>query len=135
MKSGMRVSTLDFSIVESSCCSLSLPAEIIIMIAPVKNHGIPQHIIPQTLQASKEFFRLPQETKSAIDIHKSSNFKGYTALLGENTNPENRGDLHEGFDIGWEALDGSSRTDDGAMTGENVWPEGLPGFRETVLEY
>ncbi|KAJ3474365.1 hypothetical protein NLI96_g12498 [Meripilus lineatus] len=105
------------------------------MIAPVKNHGIPQHIIPQTLQASKEFFRLPQETKSAIDIHKSSNFKGYTALLGENTNPENRGDLHEGFDIGWEALDGSSRTDDGAMTGENVWPEGLPGFRETVLEY
>src|SRR6266567_68679 len=39
---------------------------------------------------------------SQLDIHKSKNFKGYTALLGENTNPENRGDLHEGFDLGWE---------------------------------
>lgn len=70
-----------------------------------------------------------------IDIHKSSNFKGYTALLGENTNPENRGDLHEGFDIGWEERSGASREDDGAMTGENVWPKDLPGFRESVLDY
>ena len=37
-----------------------------------------------------------------MDIHKTANFKGYTALLGENTDPEGRGDLHEGFDLGWE---------------------------------
>ena len=54
------------------------------------------------IEAAKKFFSLPLETKSAMDIHKTPNFKGYTALLGENTNPENRGDLHEGFDIGWE---------------------------------
>ena len=29
----------------------------------------------------------------------------------------------------------TSREDDGAMTGGNVWPESLPGFREAVLEY
>ncbi|RDX46574.1 Clavaminate synthase-like protein [Lentinus brumalis] len=101
----------------------------------VKNHGIPEETISSTVEAAKRFFALPSSTKMAMDIHKTPNFKGYTALLGENTNPENRGDLHEGFDIGWEEPAGSSRTDDGAMTGENVWPDGLPGFREAVLEY
>jgi isopenicillin N synthase-like dioxygenase len=77
---------------------------------------------------------------SQLDIHKSKNFKGYTALLGENTNPENRGDLHEGFDLGWEDPgSGAVRSleDDGSMAGENVWPDDalLPGFRRAVLEY
>ena len=74
-----------------------------------------------------------------IDIHKSPAFKGYTALLGENTDPENRGDLHEGFDIGWEPEEGSSaptvERNDGAMAGENVWPDDVPGFKSTVLAY
>lgn len=98
---------------------------------------MPETTISKALSSGKQFFALPQATKDAIDIHKSDNFKGYTALLGENTNPENRGDLHEGFDIGWEAPNGTSRTDDGAMTGENVWPapDALPHFREDVLEY
>jgi len=77
---------------------------------------------------------------SQLDIHKSKNFKGYTALLGENTNPENRGDLHEGFDLGWEDPGSGtvrSSKDDGSMAGENVWPDEapLPGFRRAVLEY
>ena len=50
-----------------------------------------------------------------------------------------KGDLHEGFDIGWEpsastGLEALVR-DDGAMAGENVWPRGLPDFRERVLDY
>jgi isopenicillin N synthase-like dioxygenase len=79
-----------------------------------------------------------------LDIHKSSNFKGYTPLLGENTNPDNQGDLHEGFDIGWESdvsntsLTASiTRSANDAMVGENVWPDNtiLPGFRAAVLAY
>ena len=103
----------------------------------VKNHGIPDATITDTLAAGKRFFTLPQASKAAIDIHKSTNFKGYTGLLGENTNPENRGDLHEGFDLGWEDASGSRRAGDGAMAGENVWPDSteLPGFREPVMEY
>jgi isopenicillin N synthase-like dioxygenase len=105
--------------------------------APVSNHGIPQQIVSKALEAGKQFFALPQAAKDAIDISKSPNYKGYTPLLGENSNPENRGDLHEGFDIGWEDASGNSRTDDGAMTGGNVWPDrtSLPGFREAVLDY
>jgi len=71
-----------------------------------------------------------------IDIHKSDNFKGYTALLAENTDPQNRGDLHEGFDIGWEDESlGAESGATGPMQGGNVWPEYLPGFKEPVLEY
>lgn len=103
---------------------------------PVSNHGVQPETIENALAAGKRFFNLPQDAKEAIDIHKSANFKGYTGLLGENTNPENRGDLHEGFDLGWEDFSGTSRTDDGAMTGGNVWPSAdLPGFRQAVLEY
>jgi len=73
-----------------------------------------------------------------LDIHKSTNFKGYTALLGENTDPTGRGDLHEGFDIGWEDASGSTNQnpsrDDGEMSGTNVWPD-LPGFKEPILSY
>ncbi|KAI0345609.1 2OG-Fe-II oxygenase [Trametopsis cervina] len=103
----------------------------------VRSHGVAEQTISSALSAGKNFFALPQATKQALDIHKSANFKGYTALLGENTNPENRGDLHEGFDIGWEAPNGAARSDDGAMTGDNVWPDAdiLPGFREDVLQY
>lgn len=80
-----------------------------------------------------------------LDIHKSPNFKGYTALLGENTDPANRGDLHEGFDLGWETLtnfetisrDTTDSQSEGAMKGGNVWPDEdeVPGFRKAALEY
>jgi len=74
-----------------------------------------------------------------LDIHKTPNFKGYTALLGENTDVNGLGDLHEGFDMGWEPkpgdTNGAVKREDGVMTGENVWPENLPGFRETALDY
>jgi isopenicillin N synthase-like dioxygenase len=68
-----------------------------------------------------------------LDIHNTSNFKGYTALLAENTDPENRGDLHEGFDIGWPGSLGA----ESAMSGGNVWPDSqrLPMFKQQVLDY
>ncbi|KAG8214679.1 hypothetical protein J3R82DRAFT_9757 [Butyriboletus roseoflavus] len=79
---------------------------------------------------------VPRSTSPQLDIHATPNFKGYTALLGENTNPNNRGDLHEGFDIGWESIDHATQLcQGGPMTGENVWPENLPGFREDILAY
>ncbi|GJE97659.1 2OG-Fe(II) oxygenase [Phanerochaete sordida] len=103
----------------------------------IKNHGVAEETIASALAAAKRFFALPLASKEAIDMSKSTNFKGYTPLLGENSNPENRGDLHEGFDIGWEDSSGSARADDGAMSGANLWPDEqeLPGFREAVMQY
>ncbi|KAN0105577.1 hypothetical protein V8E52_010871 [Russula decolorans] len=106
----------------------------------ITGHGIPHLVISGAFTEAKKFFALAESAKLELDIHKSKNFKGYTALLGENTNPENRGDLHEGFDLGWEdPSSGTARSseDDGSMAGENVWPDEvlLPAFRRAVLEY
>lgn len=103
----------------------------------VSNHGISDAVIDTTVNSAKSFFSLPLSIKTKLDIHNSPNYKGYTSLLGENTNPENHGDLHEGFDIGWEELHSSSESgrDDSIMSGQNLWPPGIPGFRESLLSY
>ncbi|KIO16910.1 hypothetical protein M407DRAFT_33441 [Tulasnella calospora MUT 4182] len=112
----------------------------------VSNHGVDPTLIADVVRQAKRFFDLPSAEKMEFDIHKSDNFKGYTPLLGENTDPENRGDLHEAFDIGWEELvrSGESRTlnaepssTSSLVQGGNVWPnaELLPGFREALLKY
>ena len=76
-----------------------------------------------------------------MDLTKS-NFKGYNPVLSSNNDPGNGGDMHEGFEFGWEELDASSgvdekRANDGVMAGANVWPASsdCPGFRESVLGY
>ncbi|KAF9533183.1 hypothetical protein CPB83DRAFT_758302 [Crepidotus variabilis] len=108
----------------------------------IKSHGIPEEIIDNTIAVAREYFSLPEETKIELDIHKSLNYKGYTALLGENTDSKGNGDLHEGFDLGWETPLNGNTSDvgsvprkDGAMAGENVWPKNPAGFKEAVLEY
>ncbi|KAF8882032.1 hypothetical protein CPB84DRAFT_1686870 [Gymnopilus junonius] len=107
----------------------------------IQSHGIADEVISDTVDAAKRYFSLPEATKLELDVHKTSNFKGYTALLGENTDSEGLGDLHEGFDVGWEPPIGlidspeANSREDGAMAGENVWPQCLPGYREAVLKY
>ncbi|OSC98036.1 Clavaminate synthase-like protein [Trametes coccinea BRFM310] len=105
----------------------------------VKNHGIPGETIERALSASKEFFSLPLEKKMELDIRKTSNFKGYNPVLSSNNDPLNRGDLHEGFEFGWEELQARAcdekRANDGVMAGANVWPTDVPGFRESTLGY
>jgi len=108
----------------------------------IGSHGIPQEVIDNAVKAAKTYFSLPEATKAELAVHKSPNFKGYTALLGENTDSTGLGDLHEAFDIGWEPHPSANEDDrsrsarnDGVMTGANFWPDSLPGFREIVLDY
>ncbi|KAA1472217.1 Clavaminate synthase-like protein [Dentipellis sp. KUC8613] len=107
----------------------------------VKNHGVPEDTLSRALDSMKEYFSLPAETKSKLDIKKTPNFKGYTAVLSSNSDPANSGDMHEGFEFGWEELDADKiandprRANDGVMAGANVWPSEAPGFREGMLPY
>ncbi|KAL1937798.1 hypothetical protein VTO73DRAFT_12817 [Trametes versicolor] len=105
----------------------------------VRNHGIPEETIDAALSASKDFFSQPLDQKMELDMRKTANFKGYNAIFTSNIDPLNRGDLHEGFEFGWEALEAraanETRADDGVMAGANVWPSELPDFRESVLSY
>ena len=55
-------------------------------------------------------------------------------MLSENNDPENRGDLHEAFDIGPEETDATKDTS--VMSGANPWPETeVPGFKQGYLDY
>ncbi|KAF9450550.1 Clavaminate synthase-like protein, partial [Macrolepiota fuliginosa MF-IS2] len=105
----------------------------------VKNHGIPDGVINTALAAAKGFFDLPLETKMNIENKKTPNFKGYSPLLSGNNNPYGAGDMQEGFEFGWEALEDASkaRREDGVMAGANVWPSesDVPGFRSAALQY
>ncbi|THH20613.1 hypothetical protein EW146_g810 [Bondarzewia mesenterica] len=109
----------------------------------VKNHGIAEATISSALSLTKSFFSLPIENKMKLDFIKTPNFKGYNAVLTSNNDPYNNGDMHEGFEFGWESLrvDPFKSANDpklpnqGAMAGANVWPKDVPGFREAVLRY
>ncbi len=61
---------------------------------------------------------------------------GYSALLSGNNDPNGRGDLHEGFEFGWEALDSQSDIPEASATvGKNSWPSAMPKLREAALRY
>ena len=101
-----------------------------------KGHQVDPKIIDAAYAAAHAFFDLPLDRKQAISIAKSPNMRGYTPLLGENTDPTARGDLHEGFDL---ALDLDERDGDVVRGvfgyGPNQWPSDLPTMRKALVDY
>ncbi|GJJ15439.1 hypothetical protein Clacol_009717 [Clathrus columnatus] len=91
----------------------------------LQNHGIPEELPLKAVEKGKVFWDLPESKKLE------------SALLSSNIDPVNRGDLHEGYEIGWEEKNGNSgvREGDGAMSGQNVWPADMPDFRVAALDY
>ena len=63
-------------------------------------------------------------------------------MLSGNNDPNGAGDLQEGFEFGYEPLNGAASAsasarpaDDGVMSAPNVWPAQLPEFRAAALDY
>jgi len=108
----------------------------------IQNHGIPQSCLDNVLAATRIYFSLPMATKMKLYHRTVANFKGYNPPLDSNIDSANndKGDFHEGFEIGWEEIEAKGhrekRANDGAMAGANVWPsDDCPAFREPCLEY
>ncbi|TFY63812.1 hypothetical protein EVJ58_g3026 [Rhodofomes roseus] len=105
----------------------------------VANHGIPETAIANALSATKEYFSLPLEAKMELENKKTPNFKGYNPVRSSRNDPLSDGDMHEGFEFGWEALEADDydgrQAKDGAMAGANVWPREPARFREAALAY
>lgn len=101
-----------------------------------KNHHVDMRIISDAYKAAHSFFDLPLDRKLAVNIANSPNMRGYTPLLGENTDPTARGDLHEGFDL---ALDLDTNDADvlrGVFGyGPNQWPSDVPAMRKALVDY
>ena len=100
------------------------------------NHGIPSTLVDGAMAEARRFFALPDARKMAIHIAKSPAHRGYFPFFGENNDPQNARDLKEGFDLARDLPADDPRVRAGKpLHGPNVWPHGLPGFRETIETY
>eukprot|EP00192_Tetraselmis_astigmatica_P025157 CAMPEP_0117680032 /NCGR_PEP_ID=MMETSP0804-20121206/18121_1 /TAXON_ID=1074897 /ORGANISM="Tetraselmis astigmatica, Strain CCMP880" /LENGTH=405 /DNA_ID=CAMNT_0005489473 /DNA_START=486 /DNA_END=1699 /DNA_ORIENTATION=+ len=109
----------------------------------VVNHGVPLETLDGALQASQEFFALPEEEKMQIHHSKSAAFRGYIATKAENTGGQP--DLREQVEFGveGEAVEGKYGTAEGVfplyerLKGPNLWPSDsqVPGFRSCMESY
>ena len=105
----------------------------------IVNHGVPRDLIARTFAEARRFHDLPMDAKMALRMNEHNN--GYMALgryavwtseVNDNTKP----DLNEAFFTKRERAPGSPLLESGRrFVGPNQWPGGLPGFRDTVLEY
>ncbi len=105
----------------------------------VRNHGVPQSLTDETFAAAQRFYALPLERRLALRINEHN--IGYLPLRGStirhsDISKKNRPDLAEGFFVKREKpVDHPDVIANRKFRGANRWPEGLPGFRETVLAY
>jgi isopenicillin N synthase-like dioxygenase len=105
----------------------------------IVNHDVPRELIERTFAEARRFHALPMAAKRAVLMNRHNN--GYMAMGRYNVrtsrvSEDAKPDLNEAFFIKRErppddplALAGRR------FAGPNVWPDGLPGFRETLLAY
>lgn len=68
------------------------------------------------------------------DVNQSPTFIGYNALMSQNSDTNNTGDLHEAFNIGPEENDTRERFS--SEPSPNLWPTAdLPEFRDETMKY
>jgi len=103
------------------------------------NHGVPQSLFDRCFGELKQFFALPFEDK--VKLKFDENMIGYippkstiyeTSTINKNT----KKDQNETILIGVERDPDDPKLAEGRrFTVPNRWPEGMPSFRETMIEY
>lgn len=99
--------------------------------AVVCNHGISDELIARVEEMQKALFRLPAESKMAYAIPGGGGARGYTPFGKEIAKDAKVHDLKEFWHVGRSLPEGHPLA--GTMA-PNVWPDELPGFRETMEE-
>ena len=88
----------------------------------LKDHGIAPDLVERTIEASRNFFHLPEETKKAYGQDKQTvypkNCRGYVPLYGETLNANFGSDPKQVFDLGIERP-----PSDKPFTGQTVIPD------------
>ncbi|UVK43932.1 isopenicillin N synthase family oxygenase [Mesorhizobium sp. AR07] len=99
-------------------------------------HGISASEIDDVLDVSRRFFALPEADKLAIEMVKSSQFRGYTRAGGELT--RGAADWREQLDIGVERQpipQGPGIAPWTRLQGPNQWPSALPDLKPALLAW
>ncbi|HUZ73916.1 MAG TPA: 2OG-Fe(II) oxygenase family protein [Stellaceae bacterium] len=104
----------------------------------IRNHGVPQSLIDRVFAAAERFHTLPLDRKMAVKCLEK--VVGYLPLGGQTQRLIYKGGKHPdrsaSFYIKAEyPPDHPYRRAKHEWVFDNRWPEDLPGFRETCLEY
>jgi isopenicillin N synthase-like dioxygenase len=105
----------------------------------IVNHGVSRELIERTFAEARRFHAQPTAWKMALRMNEHNNgymAMGRYAVWTSDVNANDKPDLNEAFFTKRERgpddpLRGSGRR----FVGPNLWPDDLPGFRETVLAY
>ncbi len=102
----------------------------------VTNHSVPLELMTQTMEWCRRFFDLPKEEKLRLYRSAETSYRGYRGLFGQNYMPTEQLSMNENFFVWSELPEGHPLADPSLpLAGPNLWPEGLPGFREGVTRY
>ncbi|HEY0116412.1 MAG TPA: 2-oxoglutarate and iron-dependent oxygenase domain-containing protein [Allosphingosinicella sp.] len=99
--------------------------------AIVGDHGIPADLIARAEDKAKAFFALPEEVKRRYFIPGGGGARGYTPFGIEAAKGAAERDLKEFWHVGRELPPGHRFR---AVMADNIWPDEVPGFRETFLD-
>ena len=102
----------------------------------IANHGIAVGTLAELFAQSRRFFALPLATRQAVHLTRSMAYRGYLPIGERGADRARKPDLLESFTIGRELGPDDPAVRAGVpLHGPNQWPEGLPGFREFLLDY
>ncbi len=99
--------------------------------AIIADHGIPSDLIARAEEKARAFFALPEEVKRGYHIAGGGGGRGYTPFGIETAKGATQHDLKEFWHVGRELPAGHRFNE---VMAPNVWPNEVPGFRETFLE-
>ena len=109
----------------------------------LKGHGIAQELIDRVFEQARRFHALPIETKKQIPYFETGGFKsGYQPCSEDGYQNRNvniisnaKPNLVAKFSINREGASSGLSMPEHARARVNIWPENLPGFKETLLAY
>ncbi|MFC0205430.1 isopenicillin N synthase family dioxygenase [Novosphingobium soli] len=99
--------------------------------AMIRDHGIDLALIDRAWALTRELFDLPEDTKRRYFVPGQGGARGYTPFRTEVAKGATEKDLKEFWHVGRDLPAGSPLA---ASMPPNVWPEEVPGFRETFTE-
>ena len=106
----------------------------------VKGHRVPETVLQDTFDAAFRFFDAPEALRRSA-MPADGRVRGYTPMLHQqlarSLNNETPPDLFERFRMGPFGLpaDEYHRSRSKGWFAPNVWPEGMPGFRDALQAY
>ena len=105
----------------------------------IVNHDVPRDLVDRTFAEARRFHAQPYDAKMRLRMNEHNNgymAMGRYAVWTSDVNANDKPDLNEAFFVRRErAQDDPLVVANRRFAGPNVWPDDLPGFRETVLAY